>query len=102
MYGHSMMRTIMLYILFMIFYLVFFSEPLYAESFVSEMDRGAIAITPLLQAGQTIATLPSGLYKVTGGYVNVGVLPKGNVTKILGVMVDQYPPYFTGVRLSAW
>ena len=99
MLGQSTMRNITLYIIFIIFCFVLmchFSEPLYAESFTDQMDRGAIARTPLLQPGQTLATLPPGLYRVTGGHVNVGFLPKGSVIKIIGVMVDQYPTTLAG------
>ena len=60
------------------------------------MDSGAIARTPLLQPGQSLATLQPGLYRVTGGHVNVGFLPKGTVIKIIGVMVDQYPTNLAG------
>lgn len=75
MLGQSTMRNITLYILFIIIYLVltyFFSKPLLLDSFVSEKDSGAIARTPLLQPGQTLATPQPGLYRVTGGHVNVG------------------------------
>jgi len=92
----STLRIIMLAILFSLVVICLFSEPLHAESFTSEMDRGAIARTPLLQPGQTLTTLPPGLYRVTGGYVNVGFLPKGNVIKITGIMVDQYPTTLAG------
>ena len=75
MLGQSTMRNITLYILFIIFYLVvtcLFSKPLLLDSFVSEMDSRAIAITPLLQPGQTLGNPQPGLYWVTGGHVNVG------------------------------
>lgn len=58
----------------------FFSNPIHLDSFVSDMNNGAILRTPLLQHGQTIATLPHGIHRVTGGYVSVGFLPKGHVT----------------------
>lgn len=74
----------------------FFSNPLLLDSFVSDMNNGVIPRTPLLQHGQNIATLPHGLHRVTGGYVSVGFLPKGHVTKIIGVMVDQYPTTLNG------
>lgn len=91
----------MLYILYIIFFIVLFifllvlnsifAEPLHAESFVSEMDRGILARTPLSQPGQTIADFKPGLHRVTGGFVNVGCLPDGYVMKILGIVVDQHP-----------
>lgn len=95
----STMGLIMLRILLFIFVLVvmcLFSKPLHCDSFVSDMDNGTIARTPLLQAGQTLATLQPNLYKVTGGYVNVGYLPRGNVIKIIGVMVDNSPTTVAG------
>lgn len=61
------------------------------------MDSGAIARTPLLQPGQTLASLQLGLYRVTGGYVNVGYLSQGTVIKIIGVMLDQYPTTLAGL-----
>lgn len=74
----------------------FFSNPLRLESFTNDMNNGVIPRTPLLQHGQTIPTLPHGLHRVTGGYVSVGFLPRGHVTKILGIMVDQYPTTLNG------
>lgn len=68
----------------------------YAESFVEDMDNGVIPRTPLLQPGQTINTLTHGLYPVTGGYVNIGFLGKGHVTKVIGIMVDNYPTTLEG------
>lgn len=97
------MRKIELYItIFIIVFLanviffLFFSKPLLLEPFVSDMNNGVIPRTPLLQQGQTIATLPHGSHRVTGGYVSVGFLPKGHVTKILGVLVDQSPATVNG------
>lgn len=93
----------MLYItLFIIIFLAynnfssFFLNPLRLDSFVSYMNNGVIPRTPLLQHGQTIATLPHGLHRVTGGYVSVGLLPTGNVTKIIGIVVDQFPTTLNG------
>lgn len=80
---------IMVIILFII--LVIFSQDAYAESFVQDMDNGVIDRTPLLQPGQTIGNLPHGLYQVTGGYVNIGYLGKGKVTKVIGILVNDYP-----------
>ena len=93
------MGLITLYILFFIFFLVIaclFSKPLLCESFVSEMENGTIARTHLLQPGQTLATLQPNTYRVTGGYVSVGYLPRGSVIKILGVMVDNFPTTLAG------
>jgi hypothetical protein len=99
MLGRSTMGLITLYILFFIFFLVIaclFSKPLLCESFVSEMENGTIARTHLLQPGQTLATLQPNTYRVTGGYVSVGYLPRGSVIKILGVMVDNFPTTLAG------
>ena len=86
----------MLVIIFYLVVICFFTEPLYAESFTSEMDRGAIARIPLLQPGQTWANVQPGLHRVTGGHVNVGFLPHGTVKKVIGVMVDNYPTTLAG------
>lgn len=73
-----------------------FSPVIYADSFVQDMDNGHIVRTPLLQPGQTIETLTHGLYPVTGGHVNIGFLGKGNVTKVIGIMVNNYPTTLQG------
>ena len=100
----STIGNVTLCILFIIFYSVltylaltyFYLKPIHCESFVSEMDRGVIPRTPLLQPGQTLANLQPGTYRVTGGYITVGFLPRGNVMKMLGVMVDGYPNTLAG------
>lgn len=73
-----------------------YSPPVYTDSFVQDMDNGVIARTPLLQPGETIETLTHGTYRVTGGYVNIGFLGKGIVTKVIGIMVDDYPTTLQG------
>jgi len=83
--------TLTISIAIIIIIIVVYSPPVYADSFVQDMDNGVIARTPLLQPGQTIETLPHGSYQVTGGIVNIGFLGKGNVTKVIGIMVDNYP-----------
>ena len=55
------------------------------------MHNGVIPRTRLLQPGQSIANLPHGWHDVTGGRIKVGLLPSGNVPRILGIMVDGYP-----------
>lgn len=68
-----------------------FSQPVYAESLTDLLENGTINRIPLVQAGQTFHSLPHGLYQVTGGYVNIGFLGKGHVTKVIGILVNNYP-----------
>ena len=92
----STMRIILLTTLIYLVVVWHYTEVVYAESFTSEMDRGAIARTPLLQPGQNFADLEPGLHRVTGGYVNVGFLSQGTVKKVTGVLVDNYPQTLAG------
>lgn len=69
-------------ILFFISY--YFSSPLYCDH-VGDLGNGTIPRTPLLQSGQTIRTLAHGTYNVTGGFVDIGNLGSGIVTKVIGV-----------------
>lgn len=39
----------------------------------------------MLQHGQTLKTLPHGVYNVTGGVVQIGNLGGGHVTKVIGI-----------------
>lgn len=96
--GQTTMRTITLYILFIIFYLVltcFFFKTLTCRIICQRNGQWGYSQNSSI-AGQTLATLQPGLYRVTGGQVNVGFLPKGSVIKIIGVMVDQYPTTLAG------
>ena len=52
-----------------------------------DLSNGMINRTPLLQPGQTIRTLPHGIYPVTGGQVHIGHLGGGHVTKVIGITV---------------
>ena len=53
---------------------------------VDDLRNGTIPITPLLQPGQTIRTLPHGAHNVTGGMVQISNLGGGNVTKVTGII----------------
>lgn len=55
---------------------------------ISDLRNGIIARTPLLQNGQTLANLPHGWHRVTGGLIHVGYLGNGSVTKMVGIVVD--------------
>lgn len=55
------------------------------------LQTGSITRTPLLGAGQVIQDLSHGLHSVTGGHVRIGFLGNGTVTKVIGIMVDNYP-----------
>jgi hypothetical protein len=75
---------------------MFFQQAAYAETHTDLLENGTINRIPLVQPGQTIRNLPHGLYQVTGGYVNIGFLGKGHVTKVIGIMVDNYPTTIQG------
>jgi len=93
---YILLSSITMFIIYFIIYTIFFAPIVYADSFVNDMNNGVIARTPLLQPGQTILTLTHGLYPVTGGYVNIGFLGNGHVTKVIGIMVDNYPATLQG------
>lgn len=59
---------------------------------VGDLRNGTIPRTPLLQPGQTIRSLPHGVYNVTGGMVQIGNLAGGNVTKVIGIVANGNPP----------
>ena len=50
---------------------------------VDDLNNGTIARTPLPQGG--IRNLAHGAYNVTGGVINIGTLPNGTITKIIGI-----------------
>ena len=80
----------------------YFGTPLLCDSFTQDMNNGVIPRTRLLQPGQTIANIWDGTkeqqHRVTGGNVSVGRTEKGGVTKIIGVMVDNWQSAMTGYR----
>ena len=78
--------------------MIFFDPHIvYAET-VDDLNNGTIARTPLLEQGQTIRTLPHGVYPVTGGHVHIGYLGNGKVTKIIGITANgNMSPTFTYV-----
>lgn len=55
------------------------------------MNNGTIQRTALLQPNQSIRTMPHAVYRVTGGYIELGFLGGGHVTKIVGIYVDNTP-----------
>ena len=57
-----------------------------------KLENGTINRTPLLQPGQTIKTLPHGRHNVTGGWIEIGFLGKGHVTKVIGFGVHGISP----------
>lgn len=81
-----------LFLIVYIFLCIFFARE--AQTFVEEMANGIINRTPLLHKrnpGQTIQDLAHGTYTVIGGHVSIGYLGNGNVTKIIGIIVDGMP-----------
>lgn len=70
------------------------------DSFLSEhlddLQNGTIHRTPLLQAGQTIITLPHGVNNLTVKSMEIGNLGNGTVTKLIGICSNgKYGPTFT-------
>jgi len=62
----------------------------YAEV-LDDLKDGTIQRIPLLQHGQTIKTMPHGLYPVTGGGLQIGNVGNGKVTKIIGMFGNDVP-----------
>jgi len=80
--------------LFMIYTYIdgtYISGPLLCDH-VGDLQNGTIARTPLLQQGQTIKTLAHGTHNVTGGFVQIGNLGSGNITKVIGIAPNGNPP----------
>jgi len=65
--------------------------PLYCAH-IDDLQNGTIARTRLLQPGQTIKTLPHGVYPITGGLIHIGYLGGGSVTKVTGNIVSGNNP----------
>jgi hypothetical protein len=63
------------------------------KSFVDQLDSGAMQRTPLLQGNQSIRTIANAVYKVTGGYIELGYLGNGQITRIVGIYVDNTPQF---------
>lgn len=68
-------------------------------SLVDLLDSGAIQRTPLLQQNQSIRTMAHAVYfffikkKITRGYIELGYLGSGHITKIIGIYVDGTPQF---------
>ncbi len=77
------------------------STTAYAESLTNELENGTIQRTPLLQHGQSIKTLPHGLYPVTGGSLQIGYVGNGGVTKIIGMCANGLPDSLEDFRYAA-
>jgi hypothetical protein len=60
------------------------------QSFVKDMNNGVIERLPLLQPGQTINSLEHGIHFVTGGHIEIGHSVSGNVTKIVGISINDF------------
>ena len=85
-------------LIFLIFIFSYFSSPLLCDSFGWSMENGHIGRTVIpLKKGQTIADLTAGLYPVTGGNVMLGYVGKGDVVRVIGVMVEGCP-----TRVEDW
>lgn len=82
-------KILIILILFII-YIYFTATVAYAEC-VDDLQDGTIPRTPLLQQGQSIKTLPHGIYNVTGGTVQIGYLGNGSVTKVIGISANGNP-----------
>jgi hypothetical protein len=54
------------------------------------MDSGVIDRLTLLKPGQTINSLEHGIYYVTGGCIEIGHSVSGNVTKIVGISINDF------------
>ena len=60
---------------------------------LTDMINVTITSVLLLQIGETISSLPHGIYHVSGGDVIIGHLPSGNLTRITGIVpVGEAPP----------
>lgn len=97
-YMRYLMSYITLFIIIACVWTYFFSDVLLCDSFTDDMNKGRIARTPLLQAGQTVATLAHNTHPVTGGHITVGRAHTGTTTKILGIMVDNWNTAMAGYR----
>ena len=81
-------------------YHLYFGPEVYAQTFTDTMENGTVNRTPLVQPGQTFRNLAHGTYPVTGGHVNIGFLGGGTVTKVIGIMVNNYPATVQGFNYA--